>query len=200
MNRKAIRSSLPILVCIFFELSSSVFVGASKSQPEVSILSYRWYGGAELSPAHPCFPMAYDDLDQPRMGQRCPKTQEADSSPNGEPSNGNFEARGNEHVYRAAEYVYEVRLSNTGTKAIKGVVWDYVFSEPETGKELAAHTFSSDTHLLPGQTKTLRATSIKPPSHVITVAMLFNNASGTYGERINLKRIIFADGSTWQMD
>jgi len=67
-----------------------------------------------------------------------------------------------------------------------------------TGIELARHTFFSESELSPGRIKTLVASSTRPPSRVISVRMLIDNDSGTYGEQVSIKHIIYADGSVWE--
>ncbi len=98
----------------------------------------------------------------------------------------------------ADEYTYTVRVRNIGQKAISAIVWDYVFIDPLTARELARHAFSKESQLLPGKTKTVIATSAKPPTRVISARMLFNNWEGNYVERIEIKSIKYADGSVWK--
>ena len=178
-------------------------VGGGRFQPDVVVLSQQWY----LSPidsgrAGPCFQAANESVGerQGRHGMRCPNDQGPDSYTAGESPYENAEENRRESAVSAPEYVYQIRLRNTGEKTIKGILWDYVFSEPQTGNELARHTFFNETQLLPGKIKSVTATSIKPPTRVITVGMLFNNYSGHYTEQIRIRRILYADGSAWQMD
>ena len=176
--------------------------GAERVQQDVVVITQRWYEDPiDLSTAGSCFRAANDNVVEilKRSGMRCPKYQD-DSSPTGEaPDENPRNSEGDEAVKRY-EFVYQVRIRNSGQKAIKGIVWDYVFTEPNSENELARHTFSNDIKLLPGKTKSVTATSVKPPTRVISVRMLFSGDDGSYGEHVEVKRILYADGSVWQMD
>ncbi len=181
----------------------AVVVGADRFQPDVVVLSQQWFlSPVDSGSAIPCFQAANDSVVelQRRRAVRCSNYQGPESSAAVEAPHENAEENRRESVVKAPEYVYQIRLRNKGTKTIKGVLWDYVFSEPQTGDELARHTFFSEIQLLPGKIKSVTATSIKPPTRVISVGMLFNNYSGHYTEQIQVKRILYADGSVWQRD
>jgi hypothetical protein len=96
---------------------------------------------------------------------------------------------------KSHDFVYRVRVRSYSGKVIKAVVWDYVFVDPETNAELARHNFYSEEKLSPGKTKLLVATSPRPPTRVISAKMLYRNASDPYIERVEIKAIIFVDGS-----
>jgi hypothetical protein len=93
-------------------------------------------------------------------------------------------------------FVYRVTLRNAGNRLVKTVIWDYVFRDPTTDAELARHTFATDIRLAPRKTRLLIARSFAPPTRVISVKMLYQwSAGSTYAERIEIKRVVFADGS-----
>jgi hypothetical protein len=97
---------------------------------------------------------------------------------------------------RPLGFIYRVRIRNAGVRSIAKVVWDYVFNDPLTDAELSRHTFSSDTKLSAGKTRLLIGHSPAPPTRVISVRMLYQWSTGsTYAERIEIKSIVFADGS-----
>jgi hypothetical protein len=98
-------------------------------------------------------------------------------------------------VDESHDFVYRVRVRSCAAKVIKAVIWDYVFVDPETNAELARHNFYSEEKLSPGKTKLLVATSPRPPTRVISAKMLYRNASDPYIERVEIKAIIFVDGS-----
>ncbi len=98
-------------------------------------------------------------------------------------------------VDKSHDFVYRVRVRSCAAKVIKAVVWDYVFIDPETNAELARHNFYSEEKLSPGKTKLLVATSSRPPTRVISAKMLYRNASDPYIERVEIKALIFVDGS-----
>lgn len=93
-------------------------------------------------------------------------------------------------------FVYRVTLRNGGGRPVKTVIWDYVFRDPKTDAELARHTFATDIRLAPGKTRLLSARSFAPPTRVISAQMLLQaGAVSSYAERIEIKTIVFADGS-----
>ena len=100
------------------------------------------------------------------------------------------------NVDKSRDFVYRVRVRSYAAKVIKAVVWDYVFIDPETNAELARHTFFSEEKLSPGKTKLLVATSPRPPTRVISAKMLYRKATDPYIERVEIKAIIFVDGSS----
>jgi hypothetical protein len=129
---------------------------------------------------------------------RCPGNQNLDSNSESESPREKQGEQQKEIAPGAPEFVYMVRIRNSGPKKIKAILWDYVFVEPQTGIELGRHTFVSESELSPGKIKTLLATSTRPPTRVISVRMLIDNDSGTYGEQVAIKRIIYSDGSVWE--
>ncbi|HEY6243926.1 MAG TPA: hypothetical protein VIX17_08275 [Pyrinomonadaceae bacterium] len=176
---------------------------ATSAKADVAVLNSRWYGRpADIELSVPCFRAMNDTPDEiDRYQMHCRKRAErANESPSYGDGVGHHEDSGNNRNSEVNEYAYEIRVQNNGAKTIKGIAWDYIFADPQTNEDLARHTFFNETQIRPGEARTLTATSIKPPSRVITVQMLLNNSSGSYKEEIKVKRIIYADGSTWQLE
>lgn len=55
-----------------------------------------------------------------------------------------------------AWYSYEIRVKNTGTKTIRGLVWEYAFSDPAE-KNVRSRQYESKTKIRPGGIKSLFA-------------------------------------------
>ena len=97
----------------------------------------------------------------------------------------------------AFEYVYEVKVENTGTKEILQIDWQYVFHEPGTQRETSRRQFTSSTIISPGQKKKLVGRSGLPPA-VVSVKQSGKKLRDQYSERIEIDRIKYADGSVWE--
>jgi hypothetical protein len=96
---------------------------------------------------------------------------------------------------RAVVYVFKytakVNLRNIGTKGIKAVEWNYVFVDPESGKELKRYKLVSKQQILPGDTQTLAKDvflGLKEDPRHLKIGK----------QKILLTRIEYADGSSWR--
>ena len=82
-------------------------------------------------------------------------------------------------------------LKNTGAKAIKEVSWDYVFTNPESGKEVRRFKIQSRQQISPGASETLaKDISIAPGEDTRPL--------NTARQSVQVTRIEYADGSTWR--
>ena len=102
---------------------------------------------------------------------------------------------GSYKVARATIYVFKytakVVLKNTGAKMVKEVSWDYVFTNPESGKEVRRFKIQSRQQILPGQSETLaKDIGIAPEEDTRSL----NSAK----QSVEVTRIEYADGSTWR--
>ncbi len=98
-------------------------------------------------------------------------------------------------VRRGTDYVFKYRaqaaLRNAGAKAVKAVEWDYVFVEPEGGKELKRYRLRSKQPIAPGATETLvKEVFIKPGEDTRHLA------AGR--QQVAVTRVEYADGSVWK--
>ena len=98
-------------------------------------------------------------------------------------------------VKRGKAYVFKYRatltLKNAGARAVKSVNWDYVFADPETGKELARYRVETRSSLRPGQTLTLAKDILidpkEPTRHVPTAK-----------QKVSITRVEYAGGPAWK--
>jgi hypothetical protein len=104
------------------------------------------------------------------------------------------------HKARRARYgfIYKVLLHNSGAKQITAVDWDYVFFDLITEAELGRRQFTSEQKVSPGKTRELSFFIPTPPTRIISVQALDKNERSGLGERIELVRIDYADGTSWQ--
>jgi len=98
-------------------------------------------------------------------------------------------------VKRGTDYVFKYRatatIRNDGAQAVKAVEWEYVFAEPEGGKELKRYRFESKQAVGPGATGALSKDVFIRPDE--------NTRHLTRGrQRAVVTRVEYADGSVWK--
>ena len=93
-------------------------------------------------------------------------------------------------------YVYSVEVLNNGRMEIKALKWDYVFNDPVTHDELKRLSGFGDTAIRASQKKTLKINTLSPPPRVINAGA--PNSASPYEERVEIRCVVFADGSLWQ--
>jgi hypothetical protein len=102
---------------------------------------------------------------------------------------------GSYKVARATIYVFKYTakavLKNVGTKSIKEVSWDYVFTDPESGKEIRRFKIQSKQQIMPNESAALtKEIGIDPKEDTRTLN------SGK--QSVEVMRIEYTDGSVWR--
>jgi hypothetical protein len=95
-------------------------------------------------------------------------------------------------------YIYEIKISNTGPKIIREVIWEYVFTDPDTGRTVGRHQFTNKVNLRPGKKETLVGRSVFTPDTIVDVSQSGVKSAEQYSERVVIKRIKYMDGSVWE--
>ena len=95
-------------------------------------------------------------------------------------------------------YVYEVKVNNTGKKAIRALTWEYVFFEPGTEQEVGRRRFVSEVSIGPGRTRNVVMRSALPPSGTIDARRADKKSRDRYSEQVVIQSVQYADGSVWQ--
>jgi hypothetical protein len=160
--------TLVLLAALAAVCAARAFDGDA-SPPDVSVLSFDWkYAG-------------YD---------RAETVKENESSVNDDPSTAIKVARGTVYVFK---YTAKATVKNAGTKAIKAVSWDYVFTDEKERKELKRYRLQSKQQILPGETQTLTAgVSLDPKDKSRHIA--------TGKQSVEITKLEYADGSVWKKD
>lgn len=89
----------------------------------------------------------------------------------------------------SVEYVYEVKINNTGSKTIRELVWEYVLIDPATQREVGHHQFTSEVSIHPGKTKLLVGRTKFPPASIVDAKKARAEKPGQYLERIVIHRV-----------
>lgn len=95
-------------------------------------------------------------------------------------------------------YSYRVKITNTGVKKIRGLIWEYVFIDPSTGSEVSRRRFASNVSVKLGKSKTLFGRSILPPTIVVDARKVSGGPEGQNLERVVITRIYYDDNSIWE--
>ena len=103
-----------------------------------------------------------------------------------------------EHRGITVTYVYEVKVRNTGKKAIRKLTWEYVFFEPGTELEVGRRLFESEVSISPGRTRNVIMRSALPPRGSIDARRADKKSRDKYSEQVVIQRVQYADGSVWQ--
>ncbi len=97
-------------------------------------------------------------------------------------------ARGTVYVFK---YTAKATFKNTGTKAVKSVSWDYVFTDEKEGKELKRHKLQSKWQILPGETQTVSVVFGLDPKEKAPYIK-------TGKQSVEITKVEYADGSAWK--
>ncbi|HSB08978.1 MAG TPA: hypothetical protein VLM38_05665 [Blastocatellia bacterium] len=167
MIRAYIKSIATQFVIAAAAIVTSAQNGTDQVAPNVEILSHKWSKIAILQGPDR---RDYDNVFDPSRGS--PQKKDAQTS-------------------RSTRYAYELRVRNSGEKIIRGIRWDYVFTDPDTREEIGRRRFYSPLNLHPKQTKKLEGITRSAPTAIIS-------AKGLQSERVVIECVILSDGSTWR--
>ena len=149
--------------------------------PGIVVLKSSW--SRQVVRPRPVERPAYDDLQRPPSGLQRPQPQ----SP--------FPSTGRLPYY----YLYSLEIRNVGSKPIKAIAWNLTLSDPKSNEELGRHQFTSywrkDSS---GRRVTFRASSVSPPSKVVTIEGLEQGPNSPYLERVQINCLLYRDGSSWE--
>ncbi|HJQ32346.1 MAG TPA: hypothetical protein VJ866_09210 [Pyrinomonadaceae bacterium] len=95
-------------------------------------------------------------------------------------------------------YLYEVTVSNRGTKKIRSIVWEYVLYNPATKDEVGHHEFESNVGIEVGKSKSLVGASSMPPASVVHVSQSDKETREQYADRVDIRRVVYEDGTVWE--
>lgn len=97
-------------------------------------------------------------------------------------------------------YLYEVKVTNTGKKGIRKLVWDYVFFEHGTETEVGRRQFVNEVGISPGKTRNVVFRSTSSPTGTVDAKNAGKKQTDQYSEKVVIQGVEYADGSVWQAD
>lgn len=95
-------------------------------------------------------------------------------------------------------YVYSMKIRNTGSKAIEGVAWDYVFLDPSNSTEAGRHQFLSFEKVEPSKSSTYQAQQRFPPVRTAHSPSTKSDGENKFLEKSIIQCVLYADGTTWR--
>ena len=96
-------------------------------------------------------------------------------------------------------FVYQMKVKNIGRKIIKVVDWEYQFLDPKTQEIKEQRNMTNVVKLSPGKTKVLNRRVTRQPTGVVDADQLGRKYRDQFIERVVITRIVYADGTTWQL-
>lgn len=94
-------------------------------------------------------------------------------------------------------YIYSLKIKNVGKQEIRGVLWDYIVTDPASKRELGRKHFWGRSRLKPDRSETMKARLPSPPSRVISAEGGPNGQSLTT-DQADIRCVLYADGSWWK--
>ncbi|HYW73971.1 MAG TPA: hypothetical protein VE961_23310, partial [Pyrinomonadaceae bacterium] len=80
---------------------------------------------------------------------------------------------------------------------VRGVLWEYVASDLDSGAELNRRRFTNLEEIAAGKTATLSGTSSLPPTSIVTSGGLGKNGESPYKSSADIKCVLYDDGTEW---
>jgi hypothetical protein len=105
-----------------------------------------------------------------------------------------------QHKTKPARYafLYKASFRNTGGRPTKTIDWDYVFTDAATGEEVGRHQFTSDEKIGPGKQGGVTVYIAAPPARTVSVDALNSKERDAISGRVEVVRVLYADGTVWE--
>ena len=100
-------------------------------------------------------------------------------------------------IERTELHVYSMDVNNNGPKAIRALVWDFIFADTTTNQEMLRRSFANVQQIDTGKHKTIKFTTQLSPPKIVTAEAL-KNGKTPFLQRAQLQCVQFADGSIWE--
>lgn len=97
----------------------------------------------------------------------------------------------------SVSYEYEIKVTNIGNKKIRGIIWEYLFIDTATEKEIGRRRFASRLSLDPGKSKTIKERSSTPPTRTVDASKAGKKEKDLYQEQILIRKVVYEDRTEW---
>lgn len=97
----------------------------------------------------------------------------------------------------SVQYMYEIKVLNSGEQTINRLIWDFDLIEPDTGREVGHHTFTSRKTIRTGQTAKLSQRSTLNPVSLVDASKADHKSARQYEVRVTIRRIDYEHGPAW---
>jgi len=100
-------------------------------------------------------------------------------------------------IDRTELHAYSMDLNNQGTKTIKALSWDFIFTDPATNTQLLRRSFANLQEIAPAKHQTVKFTTSLSAPKTVSAADLAKKSS-PFRRSTQLQCVLFTDGSTWE--
>jgi hypothetical protein len=189
------------LLLFFFFFAAAAQTETKLSPPDVIVVKKQWYKEVN-NPAFEKSPFAgAEEMQRLSRDRRAVRRENARRVQRGLPAlrtPTSAQQAEPENDRSPDIYTYKLRVTNSGGKQIKSLVWDYVFYAAGTENEVGRIQFEYDIKIDSGKTKDLSISTEIAPSKTIDVKATGKKLRDQYSERIIIQSIEYSDGSVWQ--
>jgi hypothetical protein len=177
-----------IIICLIGAVTASAQAGASTRPPHgLVILKLTWSRETSFAASRP-----------PANEVSLPPRRD---NPNADPID---KLRGATSVSRREPghpfYVYSLKVRNESAKNVRGVYWDYVASDRDSGAELNRRPSIHIQKVGRGEVATLRTEYPSPPTNVVTPGGLEKDERSPFTSSADIRCVLYDDGTTWQAE
>jgi hypothetical protein len=95
-------------------------------------------------------------------------------------------------------YFCWIRIKNASDKKIRSIAYDYVFIEPSTKEELKRYSRRAFHEINGNDTKWIWIGPEQNPPQQVTLAGLHKDRRSAFDERVEIKCLLFTDGTGWR--
>lgn len=97
----------------------------------------------------------------------------------------------------SVQYIYEIKVLNSGEQTISRLTWDFDLIEPDTGREVGHHEFTSRKTIRTGQTAKLSQRSTLNPVSLVDASKADHRSPRQYTVQVTIRRIEYEQGPAW---
>ena len=95
-------------------------------------------------------------------------------------------------------YTYQLKIQNKSAKVIRGVFWEYQFTQVGNNNNVTHRKFMCGGDIKPDRQKAIEIFSLVGPSEVVNVKTLSQGPPDKFRAAVIINRVEYADGTFWQ--
>jgi len=95
-------------------------------------------------------------------------------------------------------YFYWIKINNSSPRKIRSIAYEYVFADPGSKIELKRYSLSTLMGIGSNQTKWVWSGPADNPPQMVSIAGLQKDKRSPFDERVEIKCLLFTDGTGWR--
>ncbi len=95
-------------------------------------------------------------------------------------------------------YEYRAKVRNDFKQPVEVVFWEYQFAEAANPDGPSRRQLLCGVSIKPGKEREVVSFSVSGPSSVVSAGSLASESGPSYGEKVVVNRVEYADGTIWQ--